>query len=148
MKLTKKCFSKFLKHFTSFSLLLFTMLLLINFSFINNTNVANASWLDKADEGGLKQIGDVYGQNKDKPSQIIIVVASIINVSLGLLGIIFLILLLYAGFNWMTAGGDEEKIKTASETITRAVIGLIIILASWAIAKFVVSTIISASTKP
>lgn len=145
MKLTKKCFSKFLKHFASFNLLLFTILLLINFSFINN---ANANWLDKADNGGLKQISDVYGQNKDKPSQIIIVVASIINVSLGLLGIVFLILILYAGFNWMTAGGEEEKIKTATETITRAIIGLIIILTSWAIAKFVVSAIISASTKP
>jgi amino acid transporter len=65
------------------------------------------------------------------------VVAIIIQAFLGLLGIIFIILIISAGFNWMTAGGEEEKVRKAKSTITNAVIGLIIIVASYAITYFV-----------
>src|SRR3989338_10207064 len=65
------------------------------------------------------------------------VVAGIISVFLGLLGIIFVILIIVAGFNWMTAAGDEAKIEKAKKLISRAIIGLIIIVAAYAIPKFV-----------
>jgi amino acid transporter len=65
------------------------------------------------------------------------VVGIIIQAFLGLLGIIFIILIISAGFNWMTAGGEEEKVRKAKSTITNAVIGLIIIVASYAITYFV-----------
>lgn len=65
------------------------------------------------------------------------VVAGIIKVFLGLLGIIFVILIILAGFNWMTAGGDEAKIEKAKKLMSRAIIGLIIIVAAYAITKFV-----------
>lgn len=60
-----------------------------------------------------------------------------ISAFLGLLGIIFLVLIIYSGFNWMTARGDEEKVTLAKETLTRAVIGLIIIIAAYSITYFV-----------
>lgn len=63
----------------------------------------------------------------------------IINVALGLLGILTTGLMIYAGFNWMTAGGNEEKIETAKKTMWAAVIGLIIILSAWSITQFVLS---------
>ncbi|MDO9399504.1 MAG: hypothetical protein Q7T79_02360 [bacterium] len=69
--------------------------------------------------------------------RVVDVVSIIIQAILGLLGIIFLILLLYSGFNWMTAAGDEEKVTKAKETITRAIIGLIIIVSSYLITIFV-----------
>jgi amino acid transporter len=56
---------------------------------------------------------------------------------LGLLGIIFIILIIFAGYNWLTAGGDEEKVTKAKQTLTRAVIGLIIIVGAYAITYFV-----------
>ncbi|MEK7558059.1 MAG: hypothetical protein AAB530_02525 [Patescibacteria group bacterium] len=62
-----------------------------------------------------------------------------IQAILGLLGIIFLILILYAGFNWMTAAGDEEKVTKAKETLSRAIIGLIIIVSAYLITIFVFS---------
>ena len=132
-----------LKHSASFILLLFIVFSMINFSFISNANAVN--WLDKVSVGGLDKVGAVYGQDKSQPSKAIIVVATTVNIVLGLLGIIFLILILYAGFNWMTAGGEEEKVTKATEIITRAVIGLIIILASFAISKLVISQILSAT---
>jgi ABC-type multidrug transport system permease subunit len=45
---------------------------------------------------------------------------------LGVLGLIFIILIIVAGFNFMTAGGDEQKVTKAKDSIRRAIIGLII----------------------
>lgn len=61
----------------------------------------------------------------------------VVNVFLSLLGIIFICFILYAGYNWMTASGDEEKVNKAKETITRAIIGIIIIIGAYAIWAFI-----------
>ncbi|HZJ41332.1 MAG TPA: IPT/TIG domain-containing protein [Candidatus Saccharimonadales bacterium] len=63
----------------------------------------------------------------------------IINVALGFLGVIALGLIIYAGFLWMTSNGEEDKISQAKKILVSASIGLAIILASWAIATFVIS---------
>ena len=65
------------------------------------------------------------------------VVATVIKTFLGLLGVIFVVLIVIAGFKWMTAEGDEEKIKKATATISNAAIGLIIVIAAYAITYFV-----------
>jgi len=65
------------------------------------------------------------------------VVASVVRGFLALLGVIFVILVLLAGYNWMSANGDEEKITKAKDTLRAAVIGLIIIAAAYSITYFV-----------
>ena len=65
------------------------------------------------------------------------VIGRIINIFLGLLGVILLIILIYAGFLWMTAGGDDTKVAKAKLYIRNAIIGLVIIAAAWAIVYFV-----------
>ncbi|MBI4779657.1 hypothetical protein HY797_04390 [Candidatus Falkowbacteria bacterium] len=70
-----------------------------------------------------------------------LLISQIIKAFLGLLGIIFLILIIYAGYNWMTAQGDEEKVTLAKNTLARAVIGLIIIIAAYSITYFVFSNL-------
>lgn len=60
-----------------------------------------------------------------------------ISTFLSLLGIIFIVLIVYAGYNWMMAGGDEDKVNLAKQTLSRAVIGLIIIVAAYSITYFV-----------
>lgn len=65
----------------------------------------------------------------------------IINGFLGLLGIVFVVLIVYAGFTWMTAQGNEEKVVTAKKLIVQATIGLIVILAAYAITEFVVTNV-------
>lgn len=67
-------------------------------------------------------------------------VVNIINWILGLLGIIAVIMILYAGFQWMTAGGNEDKVESSKKMISAAVIGLVIILLAWAIVNFVLRT--------
>ena len=65
------------------------------------------------------------------------VVVNVINTALWTLGIISLVIILYAGFVWMTSAGNEEKIAKAKKTMVSAVIGLIIIFSSYAIVNFV-----------
>ena len=63
--------------------------------------------------------------------------AEIIQMLLQLLGIIFVCLVVLAGFWLITAKGDEGKIEKAHNTIQAAIIGLIIILISYGITRFV-----------
>ncbi|KKS39931.1 MAG: hypothetical protein UV02_C0051G0005 [Candidatus Kuenenbacteria bacterium GW2011_GWA2_42_15] len=69
----------------------------------------------------------------------------VIQSLLGVLGILALIIVLIGGFRWMTAGGNEEKVADARKTLQAAVIGLLIILASYGIALYVF-TIIEGAT--
>ncbi len=69
------------------------------------------------------------------------IIARIINLALGFLGTIALLIIVYGGFKWMTSNGDEEKVEEAKKLLKSAVIGLGIILASWAIATFIISAL-------
>lgn len=68
-----------------------------------------------------------------------IIIANIIKVALGLIGIVLVCLLIYAGYLWMTAGGNEEQITQAKSVIRNAVIGLAIILSAYSIVAFVMN---------
>ena len=74
-----------------------------------------------------------------------IVTANVIRVFLGFLGLIALILILYAGFLWTTSAGDAGKIDKAKKILVSAVIGLLIILSSFAIASFILSKLLSST---
>ena len=71
-------------------------------------------------------------------------IGGLISVALSILGIILLLLMIYAGFLWMTAGGESDKTQKAKDIMINAVIGLIILLAAYAISNFVIDQIQSA----
>ncbi|MFA6429446.1 MAG: hypothetical protein WCV84_03015 [Patescibacteria group bacterium] len=71
--------------------------------------------------------------------------ARIINVALGFLGIISVCIVLLGGFKYMISGGQEEKVADAKNLIISGIIGLAIILSAWAITKFVISSLITAT---
>ena len=82
------------------------------------------------------EIGTTFGLGSaDLESTIINVVQWV----LGFLGLVAVIMILIGGFQWMTAGGNEEKVASAKKIISAAVIGLIVVLLAWAIVIFVVS---------
>lgn len=66
-----------------------------------------------------------------------LIIANIIRAALGLVGIVLVGLMLYAGYLWMTAGGNEEQIGQAKNIIKNAVIGLAIILSAYSIVAFI-----------
>ncbi|MBI4778984.1 hypothetical protein HY797_00845 [Candidatus Falkowbacteria bacterium] len=74
------------------------------------------------------------------------VAADIIKFILGFLGIIAVIIVLYAGFKWMTAGGNEENVAAAKKMLINGIIGLIIILSAYALTNFILNQIVSATT--
>ena len=74
------------------------------------------------------------------------VVGTVIEAFLGLLGVLFLVYILYAGYNWMIAQGDEEKVTKAKETIQRAIIGLIITIAAYAISVWIFDRLLANTT--
>jgi hypothetical protein len=69
------------------------------------------------------------------------VVAKIINFALGFLGVIAVAIILFGGFKWMTSAGNEDKVGEAKQMLGAGVIGLIIILAAWAVANFIISNL-------
>lgn len=73
-------------------------------------------------------------------------IASIINVLMSLLGILAVVIILLGGFKWMTAMGDEDKVGEAKKLISQGIIGLVIILSAWAIARFVIDSLVEATT--
>ncbi|MBP9762751.1 hypothetical protein KBD34_03990 [Patescibacteria group bacterium] len=72
------------------------------------------------------------------PARLETIIGRIINVVLGFLGIILLFYVLWAGFKWMTAGGNTKQTDEARDMIKNAVIGMVIIVAGFAISNFVI----------
>ncbi len=81
-----------------------------------------------------------------EPKSIAEIVGAIIGAFLSFLGIIFLCLIIYGGFIWMTSGGNETKVLKAKEILRNAIIGLIIIIASYSITSFVFHSILQATS--
>ncbi|NCD01075.1 hypothetical protein EOL94_03215 [bacterium] len=100
--------------------------------------VNNAHALDT----GLNEINDTIQLGSDDPRTI---AARIINTAMMFLGLIAVVIILLGGFKWMTAGGSEDKVSEAKKLMGQGVIGLLIVLASWGIAQFVVNQLVNAT---
>lgn len=74
------------------------------------------------------------------------IISEIIKILLGFLGVIFVVLFIYAGFLWLTSAGNEEKISKAKAIMTAAIIGLAIVLAAYSITYFVIDKILEATS--
>ncbi len=96
---------------------------------------------------GLQATNKVAGFNN---LPLPLLVGGFIQAILGVVGIIFLVLAVYAGVMYMTAGGAPGKVKKAKEILTNSLIGLIIIVAAYALTAFVVEqlAIATGSDKP
>jgi len=81
---------------------------------------------------GKKAGADTYSEVQD-------IVGIGLNAALSLVGLIFLILMVYAGYLWMTARGEEEQIKKAQKIITSSIIGLVVVMSAWSITFFVLN---------
>lgn len=99
---------------------------------------ASSQDLSDAFNSVQKDVGDRAGYQTSGNVSLETMISKIIKTFLSFLGIIFMILLILGGFNWMTAGGQETKVQKASKTIKQAIIGLIIVLGSYAISYFII----------
>ncbi len=72
-----------------------------------------------------------------------VLIGNLINVVLGVMGILFVILIVYAGILYLQGGMDKEKISKAKSLIVNAIVGLVIVVAAYAISSFIIQQVIS-----
>jgi amino acid transporter len=119
------------------ALAILIILFLVSGLFIINTNLVLA---EIPFEQGLNKTAEGAGyETGDGGSQLDSIIGLNIKYTLTFLGVIFLILMIYGGYLWMTAQGNEEQVTKAKNLISAAVIGLIIVVAAYAISYFVIS---------
>ena len=59
----------------------------------------------------------------------------------GLVGVFSLIMFVYGGFTFLTSGGSSKRVSEGKAILTNAIIGLILVFASYMIVKFVIGAI-------
>jgi lysylphosphatidylglycerol synthetase-like protein (DUF2156 family) len=92
--------------------------------------------LNKLQEVGAGGNGPYAAATATSLSQ---VVGTVINAALGLLGVLFVVLVVLGGYKWMMAGGNEDEVSEAKKRITTAIIGLVITVSAYLIWNFVSS---------
>ncbi len=89
--------------------------------------------------------GQGLGMSATDPRTIL---ARLIRMALSFVGIIVLVLILWSGLSYMTAGGDEERAANARKTFFNTLIGLVIILMAYSIVTFVLKAFTGTVTTP
>ncbi len=118
-------------------------IVLLVFLFLGNSVLAGK---EKALTGMKTTAGTLYDvTSTDTPA---VIIGKIIAAALSFLGVIFFILMIYGGFIWMTARGNDQEAQKAKDLITNAIIGLVIVLAAYAITLFVASSLGSGAATP
>lgn len=125
---------------------LFILIILLNLCFLLSSQQTLASAEADFQQLNVGDVQTLYGTTADKAEvqktgDITLLASAIVKALLGLVGIIFFILIIYGGYSWMTAGGNDEKVLKAKKLIIRAVIGLAIVASAYSIAYFVTQAI-------
>lgn len=90
--------------------------------------------------GPLNNAGTGLGEKTiDANTALPTMIGSIIKVVLSILGVMLVVIIVYAGFLWMTAGGEKDQVEKAKDWIKNAVIGLALTLSAYVIASYVVA---------
>jgi hypothetical protein len=96
---------------------------------------------------GLSKTGPDAGYTtmelKDAKSKLTGRISSIILIFLNFLGVLFLALMIYGGYVWMTARGEESRYQKAKDILIQATIGLILISSAYAISYFVIEFLVT-----
>lgn len=121
----------FKKNFKLLISTLFLILVLCSPFFVFSANGAGTA-LNK-----LQNVGTQSGYSEADETTLATTLGIIVSAVLSLLGIVFIILIIYGGILWMTAMGKENQVEKAKNIIIQAVIGLVIVLAAYAITSFI-----------
>lgn len=114
--------------------ILLVKLFILSFVFLGGQKVLARPTLQNAlGNVGTVATGAGVGDKKDVSE----IVSNVIKTALSVVGIIFFILIVYGGFNWMMARGNEQQITKSKNTVFAAVIGLVVVLGAYAITAFV-----------
>lgn len=88
-------------------------------------------------------LGIAAGIAEIKSSDPATLIGKIVGAALSFVGVVFFILMIYGGILWMIARGDEQQVTKAKDLIIAAIIGIAIVIGSYAITSFVFTDVIS-----
>jgi hypothetical protein len=131
----------FYQHFLKFFIIL---IIIIFFGIVISPTVFAAPvTFIKQFNNSLEKTGGEAGYDKiaapnTAESTLTTKIGSYIQVALSLLGVIFLVLMIYGGYVWMKARGNETDVTRAKDIITNAGVGLVIVISAYAISYFVI----------
>lgn len=127
------------KKIVSFFAVLMIVFAQFSFSLFVNLAQADETLINK--QNFLTNVGrDSYGS--ETPKDVKIIVLDLIKTALALVSLIFVALILIAGFKWMTAGGNETIIKETKASMINLSIGLFIVLGSWGITNWIINVLV------
>ncbi len=90
---------------------------------------------------GLSDAGGSQGAGYSTSQNVYQLVGVLVNAVFGILGVVFLVLIVYAGFIWMTSAGNSKLVEKAKSILMSVTIGLIICLSAFSISTFVLGSL-------
>jgi hypothetical protein len=136
-----------LKYFLTIIIIL--SYFLANYSFVfADTPTPAGKQFNRGLDNTAKGTGHVDASNKPVYGSPSVIIGSVIKIILSFLGVLFLILMIYGGFVWMKAMGNEQEVTKAKSILTNAIIGLIIVLAAYAITAYVGAQLATSDIDP
>jgi hypothetical protein len=107
-----------------------TSILFVFVIFFMGVDTANAGPTLKDALGFTRDVASGAGVEE---SSLAGVVGNVIRIALSVVGLLFFILIFYGGYIWMTARGEEAQVNKGKKSVIAAIIGLVIVLLSYAI---------------
>ena len=89
----------------------------------------------------LDQAAGGSGYNTTKSVGVEGMISLVITTVLTFVGVIFLVLAIYGGYTWMLARGNEQEVEKAKNILINAVIGLVVVIAAYAISWFIINAL-------
>ncbi|PIR43055.1 hypothetical protein COV24_04730 [candidate division WWE3 bacterium CG10_big_fil_rev_8_21_14_0_10_32_10] len=111
---------------------IFLSLIIVSFVLLPQISLAQGIKNAFGKDSPLENVAE-KGAGFDKSVTIGTISGRVINTALSLVGLIFLILMVYAGYLWMTARGEEDKVNKAQSIIRSSIIGLVLVMSAYAI---------------
>ena len=124
------------------------LILVLSLGFIFSCNfkpvLAQDSYWDS--QVGMGEVGVSFGEDASNVQDIRYRIVKIINIVLTVIGLIVVVLIIFAGFKWMTAAGNEDAVKDAQKILKNAIIGLVIIILAWSVTLFIMRRLAAISS--
>lgn len=132
----------FMKKLLSFLLLAFIGLSVVFFQAVPSLQAEDTTGgIKNAFDKNLKAFNTGAGYVEPAENGIFNYIGQAVQLMLIAMGIIFFCLVLYGGFEWMQAMGNDEKVKKAQDILRNAVIGLVIVVAAYALSNFAMTAL-------
>jgi len=119
-----------------------SVVLVLVFVFLFSANDCLAQSGVEEIQKGLQETAE--GAGIETSANVPEIVGKIIKIVIAFSGLILTVLLIYGGVLWMTSGGNADQVKKAKTMMGNAIIGLVIVILSYAVASFVVEKLAEA----